>query len=243
LSAKAKAQGYALVRPDGTGNRPLRNVRSWNAGGGSNDWTCVGGGSCNAGVDDMAYLDKVHGLVESFLPIDPNRVFATGLSNGGAISNRLACERPERIAAISSVGGTNQFAAAGGACPGDVSVLHIHGTDDPIWSYETSRGGKVWSDNRRVLGAEDSVAAWAQRNGCSADTLTTAIADTDDDGTTSTRIEYQGCARPVDLIRVEGGGHTWPQGFGFLGEDTIGKVAQDFDADDLILEFFNANPR
>lgn len=243
LGAKAKAQGYAVVRPDGTGNRPLRNMRTWNAGGGVGDWTCVGGGSCAAGIDDMAYLDKVHGIVESLLPIDPDRVFTTGISNGGAISSRLACERPQRIAAIAPVAGANQFAAAGGTCPGGVAVLQIFGTEDPIWSYETSRGGKVWSDDRQVIGAEESTAGWAERNGCSPDPLSIAIPDAVDDGTTSTRFQYQDCDRAIELIRIEGGGHTWPGGDGYLPESTIGKVAKDYDADDLILEFFNANPR
>jgi polyhydroxybutyrate depolymerase len=235
--------GYAIVRPDGSSNRPIRNVRSWNAGGGVDGWSCVGGGSCRAAIDDMKYLDTVHGIVESILPIDANRVFATGLSNGGAISNRLACERPQRLAAIASVGGTNQFAAAGGTCPGDVSFLHIHGTDDPIWIYETDVGGLGLQNDGIVVGAEDTTTAWAERNGCSPDPISTSIADTEDDGTSSTRFQYQDCDRPVDLIRVDGGGHTWPQGDLYLSEGRIGKVAQDYDADDLILEFFNANPR
>ncbi len=242
LSAKAASLGYALVRPDGTGNRPARNLRTWNAGGGEGEWACANGAACKANIDDMAYLDKVHGIVETLIPVDPTRVFATGISNGAAISNRLACERPERIAAIASVAGTNQFAAAGGICPGGVSVLQIHGTEDPIWIYETTTEGIVDNDGLK-LGAEDSVSSWATRNGCDGTTLDSAIADTEDDGTRSTRTAYQGCERPVDLIRVEGGGHTWPQGFPYLGEDRIGKVAQDFDADDLILEFFDANPR
>jgi polyhydroxybutyrate depolymerase len=243
LSVKAAAAGYAIVRPDGTGTRPLRNIRTWNAGGGTSEWECANGAACKANIDDMAYLDKVHALVGEIIPIDAARVYATGISNGGAISNRLACERPQRIAAIASVGGTNQFAAAGGNCPGDISVLHIHGTDDPIWVYETSTEGGVVDSDKLKLGAEDSVAAWAERNGCSTMTITQAIADTVDDGTSSERITYQGCDRPVDLIRVDGGGHTWPQGYGYLSKDRIGLVAQDFDADDLILEFFDANPR
>ncbi len=237
------AMGYAIVRPDGSANRPIRNVRSWNSGGGVDGWVCIGGGACASQVDDMRYVDTVHAIVETLLPIDPNRVYATGLSNGGAIANRLACERPQRMAGIASIGGANQFAAAGGNCPGDVAFLHIHGTEDPVWLYETGKAGLDVQGDGIVVGAEDATASWALRNGCSADPVSTPIADTVNDGTTSTRIQYQDCDRPVDLIRVDGGGHTWPQGYAYLGEDKIGRVAQDFDADDLILEFFNANPR
>jgi polyhydroxybutyrate depolymerase len=242
LGALARAAGYAVVRPDGTGNRPLRNLRTWNAGGGSGGWQCLGGAACKANVDDMAYFDKVHGIVEGLIPVDSSRVFSTGISNGGAISHRLACERPQRFAAIAAVGGTNQFTAAGGACPGGVAMLQLHGTEDPIWPYETSNGGIVETD-KLMVGAEDSTNSWAERNGCTQETLSEALPDLADDGTTSTHIRWQGCDRPVELVRIDGGGHTWPQGFDYLGESIIGKVAQDFDGDDLILEFFGANPQ
>jgi polyhydroxybutyrate depolymerase len=241
LGAKARALGYAVVRPDGTGNRPLRNLRTWNAGG-SGEWQCLGGAACKAKVDDMAYFDKIHGIIEGLIPIDPDRVFSTGISNGGAISHRLACERGPVFAAIAAVGGTNQFGAAGGTCPGDVAMLQLHGTEDPIWPYETSNGGIVETD-KLMVGAEDSTDDWALRNGCSQDVLEEALPDLEDDGTTSTRIRWQDCDRPVDLVRSDGGGHTWPQGFQYLGKGTIGTVVKDFDADDLILEFFGDNPR
>ena len=84
-------------------------------------------------------------------------------------------------------------------------MLHIHGTEDPIWKYETTSEGIVDTD-KLTLGAEDSVAAWAVRNGCSTMTVVEAIADTIADDTSSERIRYQGCDRLVDFIRVDGGG-------------------------------------
>ncbi len=242
FSHKARPAGYAIVRPDGTGHRPLRNIRTWNAGGGG-DWVCVSGGGCAANVDDMAYLDKVHAEIVAILPIDTDRVFATGISNGGAISHRLACERSDRIAAIVAVGGANQFEAAGGTCAAGVAMLQIHGTEDPIWIYETSREGGVVDDNKLKVGAEESTEAWATRNGCGNEREIEALPDTADDATHSDRLRWQGCNQATELIRIEGGGHSWPQGNPYLSEDRIGRVSQDFDADDIILEFFGDNAR
>lgn len=241
LTAKGTAAGYAVLLPDGTGTRPIRNVRTWNAGGGTGDLQCVSGAACKSGVDDMAYLDDVQAEVERVIPVDPARIYATGLSNGGAITHRLACERPARMAAIAPVGGANQFFAGGGACPGGVALLHIHGTEDPCWVFEDSREACGQRDAKLKIGVAASMEGWRQRNGCDATTTETALPDTDDDGTTSTRIAFDGCDVDTELIRIDGGGHTWPRGDQYFGVDLIGRVATDFDGDDVILEFFDAH--
>ncbi len=240
LTAKANAAGYAVVYPDGTGNRPARNIRTWNAGGGTGEWHCVSGVGCSSDVDDMAYLDTVHEEVQRILPVDATRVYATGLSNGGAISHRLACERPARLAAIATVGGANQYAAAGESCPGGVAVLQIHGTEDPCWGYRTSTATCLENSGKKKIGGLESTEAWAARNGCDDATDDESLPNPVDDRTSATRMRWQNCASPVELIRIDGGGHTWPQGDRFLSEGRIGRLSQDFDGDDVILEFFGA---
>ena len=138
LPQQATEAGYLVILPDGTGTRPTRNVRTWNAGGGQGGWHCVSAGACEAGVDDVAWFDALLAEVRRIVPIDPKRVFLTGLSNGGAITHRLACERPSVVAAIAPFGGTNQFAAAGGRCDARVPILQVHGTEDPCWGYVTT---------------------------------------------------------------------------------------------------------
>ena len=241
LSAKATAAGYAVVRPDGTGSRPVRNARTWNAGGGVGDWQCVSGGACKSGADDLRYFDELHAEIGRLVPIDANRVYATGLSNGAAFPNRLACERSEILAAIAPVGGANQHAAAGGACAPGVAVFHIHGTEDPCWTYESSTAACLQTDGKIKVGARASLDAWAERNGCSPLPSEERLPDTSDDGTVTTRLRWLDCAADVEHLRVEGGGHTWPGGDAY--SDVAGPVSQDFDADDLILEFFDAHPR
>ncbi|MBU1069611.1 hypothetical protein KJ975_08605, partial [Myxococcota bacterium] len=75
----ASAAGFAVVLPDGTGSRPLRNIRTWNAGGGFDGWNCTSGGSCRSGVDDMKYLDDLLDQVRRIIPVDDARIHATGI--------------------------------------------------------------------------------------------------------------------------------------------------------------------
>ncbi|MFO0608403.1 MAG: hypothetical protein U0324_34875 [Polyangiales bacterium] len=243
LSAVALAAGYVVVFPDGTGLRPLRNVRSWNAGGGRDGWQCVSRGACQSGVDDVAFFDRLLAAVEKSVPVDRRRVFVTGLSNGGAVSHRLACERPGVVAAFAAVGGTNQFAVAGGRCDARVPVMQIHGVDDPCWGYETRTSTCAFLEEGRKVGVDETLAGWRARNGCGADARDEALADAAADGTRVTRRTWQGCAAPVVHLRVEGGGHTWPGGHQYLDVDTVGRVSRDVNASEEIVRFFDANPR
>lgn len=243
LTTLANAAGYALVLPDGTGLRPLRNVRSWNAGGGRDGWQCVSRGACEQNVDDVDFFDRLLVEVARVVPIDPRRVYLTGLSNGGAISHRLACERPNVIAAIATVGGTNQFVAAGGRCDARVPVLAIHGSEDPCWAYETGTAACAFLEPGRKVGVDDSMEGWRARNACTAAFTDSPLPDLMTDGTRATRRTWLGCAAAVERIRVEGGGHTWPGGNQYLDEPSVGRVARDFRASDEILRFFDAHPR
>lgn len=243
LTNIANAAGYVLVLPDGTGLRPTRNVRSWNAGGGVNGWQCVSRGACQQGVDDVAFFDQLLVEVARVVPINPRRVFLTGLSNGGAISHRLACERPNVVAAIATVGGTNQFAVAGGRCDARVPVLAIHGSEDPCWGYDTGTAACAFLEPGRKVGVDDSMEGWRARNGCNATYADTPLPDAASDGTRATRRVWMGCSAALERIRVEGGGHTWPGGNQYLEASVVGRVARDFRASDEILRFFDAHPR
>jgi polyhydroxybutyrate depolymerase len=243
LPATAAARGFVTVLPDGTGSRPFRNIRTWNGGGGVGDWQCTSGGACKADVDDMAYFDDLMQEVRRIVPIGD--IFATGLSNGGAVTHRLACERAEQISAIATFGGENQFAAAGGLCDLSVPVLAIHGTDDPCWAFETGAGACLQDDGKQKVGAMESTQEWAHRDGCGlAPPVEAPLPDVDpDDGTTATRVRWDGCIADVALLRIDGGGHTWPGGWQYLDESEIGRVSHDVDGNQEILDFFDAHRR
>jgi polyhydroxybutyrate depolymerase len=87
--------------------------------------------------------------------VDPNRIYASGHSNGGGMVNRLACELADRIAAIGTISGA--YGASADCAPSrPVPVFAIHGTEDPIVPYE---------------GIPDWALGWANRNGCDPEPL------------------------------------------------------------------------
>lgn len=244
LSALADREAFALVVPDGLDARGLRG-RSWNAGGGAGGYRCVGGAACETQSDDVAYFDALLAEVRRAVAVDDRRIFAMGMSNGGAMSHRLACERADVLAAVASVGGANQAQGAPGCSPTrPVAVLHIHGTEDTCWGYDGKITESLCDDGTdgRFMDVATSMDGWRKRNGCT-DTKTEALEDRVSDGTRSTRIVGVGCAAATDHVRIEGGGHTWPSGWQYLPERRIGRVARDFDANALIWQFFKANAR
>jgi polyhydroxybutyrate depolymerase len=242
LTAIADREGFAIVAPDGV-DRPGIGKRSWNAGGGADGWRCVGGEACATKSDDVAYVDALLAEVERAISVDRDRIYATGISNGGAMSHRLACERADVFAAIAAVAGENQASAAPGCHPSrPVPVLQIHGTDDPCWGWdgEIRLGLCRLGSPGRFVGVDASMAAWRTIDACRG-TTEEALPDVADDGTRTTRIRGTGCAADVELLKIEGGGHTWPGGWPYLR--AVGRVARDFTGNEEIWDFFRTHPR
>ncbi len=243
LGNLADREDFIVAYPNGTSSRLAPRIRTWNAGGGHQDWRCVSGRACEDGVDDVAYFRALLDELALALKVDPHRVYATGLSNGAAMSHRLACELPDRIAAIAAVGGTNQLAADQGCTPSrPVPVLQVHGRDDPCWAYEGGPQACLQADGKRLASVSQSMTAWAQTNGCDPTPTTSPLPDLTPDHTTVTQTTWPNCRAPTLLLTVEGGGHTWPSGHPYLPERRIGRVTHDIDTETL-WRFFEANPR
>nr|MBP9089335.1 hypothetical protein [Kofleriaceae bacterium] len=239
LAALANARGYAVVFPDGTGARPARNLRTWNAGGGQLVG-CVSGAACRSNVNDAQYFDDLLEQLRSSKLIDVDHVFLTGISNGAAITHRLACERNQAIRAIAAVAGTNQYFADGGTCAAPMAVLQIHGTEDPCWPFD---GGSqsCLEDVGKKIGVAESMDGWWPRNGCTSMSSTTVLNDLDPtDGTTVALQRWQGCRKATESLIIQGGGHTWPNGNPYASEDRVGRVTRDVGSEQ-ILQFFEDN--
>jgi len=234
LGNVALAHGFVVVRPDGTGARLLPNVRTWNAGGGTDGWQCVSGRGCKDGADDVAYVRTLLDEIARLTAIDERRVYVTGLSNGAAFAHRIACELGDRVAGVVAVAGANQYEAAGGACPRPVRVLQIHGTEDPCWAYGGGSAACAQDDGGRKQSVEASMAAWATTNGCTGSRSLPASDRDPTDGTHLIKIVYEGCRAPTELWRIEGGGHGWPSGSPYFSERRIGKVSREADSEDII---------
>ena len=226
----ADREGFIAVYPNGLD-------RHWNDGR-SND---------PARTDDVGFIGALLDKLEREYPIDTMRIFAAGISNGGFFSQYLALKLSSRFAAIASVAATLGQGIAQAASPGDpISVLMIHGTDDPIVAYD---GGPV--KGRKDYGGVSApvtttASYWAARNGCNAVPAMSALPDIDPaDRSTVTRSDYRECkaGAAVTLYAVKGGGHTWPGGPQYAPALLIGRTNRDFSASRVIWDFFKEHPK
>ena len=217
LAAKEK---FVLVYPDAL-------ERRWNDQGGI--------------VDDVGFLLAVVDKLVTDGMVDKNRVYATGISNGGMMAQRLACEQAERIAGIATVaGGLPEPLLATCKPVRPLPVLVIHGTDDPIVPWA---GGAVagFEDFGKVLSARETAGFWAANNRCGDGGVIMPEPDRDPRDGTRVKMEvFASCpaGAAVKLAAIEGGGHTWPGGYQYLPERFIGRTSQDVDANMLIWNFF-----
>ncbi|MGY4650848.1 extracellular catalytic domain type 1 short-chain-length polyhydroxyalkanoate depolymerase [Mycobacterium sp. URHB0021] len=222
----ADAHGFVVAYPDGIDF-------SWADGRGASE-------PDRRAVDDVGFISALVGKLVADFGIDPGRVYATGLSAGAFMTNRLACERADLFAAIAPVAGT---LGANLACNPSrpVAVLETHGTADPVVPFDggamTGRGGAS-----NILAAPAMVDRWRQVDGCQGAPVEEVLPDSAD-GTQSHRLTYSACAAGTDVVfmRVDGGGHTWPGAPTILTE--VGPTARAFDASEASWQFFNAHAR
>ena len=195
-------------------------------------------------IDDVGFIEKlIEYGIDSFR-VDPGQIFIAGLSNGGLMSYRLACELSKQIngiAVVSAALALDQLVE----CNADstVSVLLINGTRDPIMPYE---GGEMIEDEisqGSVLSTQETINFWRGVNSCSEKSSHRDIPNTDlFDETRSEKFTYTNCdgESRIVLISVANGGHTWPGGRQYKGEKIIGKTSRDFDASVEIWRFFKS---
>jgi len=247
LDRVADCEGFITVYPDGTSSPRFRNIRTFNAGGGADGYACVSGYACTEKVDDVRYFTDLIDTLQKIYNIDPARVYLTGFSNGAAMVHRLACELPDRIAAIAPVAGGNQFSAIDYCTPvHGMPVLEIHGTDDRCWPFaggpQLCGGVSLPGD---FISTPATIAGWASRDGCQATPVAEDLPDIDTrDGTTVTRLSYPGCSNGDDVVvlRINGGGHTWPGGSPTLPLAMVGNVSRELSTSRVMWEFFKAHP-
>lgn len=222
LLAVAQHEGFTVVFPDGV-------RRSWN------DARAIGP-AAEQGVDDLGFLSA---LIAHFVArgADPRRVYLLGMSNGGFMALTAACRLSEQVAAVASVTGTvSRALEADCAMARPVPTVLFLGTEDPLVPFD---GGVVAQDRGEVLGGAASAGFLAAKNGCVTAPASEPLPDLDPtDGTRVDRWRWEGCAAPVELYVVQGGGHTWPTGQGYDGPPPTGRVTRDIDASEAAWAFF-----
>lgn len=229
LNTKADDAGFVVVYPAGTGR--LRRALTFNGG------NCCGYALRNR-IDDVAFTRLLLDDLALWINVDPQRIYATGMSNGGIMAYRVASELSDRIAAIASVCGPMGTDSCSPQHP--VSVMHFHGTADVFIPFAGGKGKGV--SGTTFYSVEHSIRAWVTANHCDAVPIISELPNVARDGTRVIRTTYGGGkdGAEVVLISIEGGGHTWPgreTRFSFLGTST-----HNISANDVLWEFFMRHP-
>ncbi len=220
----ADQYGFVVAYPDGTD-------ASWADGRGASL-------PDRQGVDDVGFLASLIEKLSRDFRIPPGRVFVTGMSAGAFMANRLVCQRADLVTAIAPVAGT---LAAGLPCAPSrpVSVMAVHGTADPVVPYEggpmVGRGGAS-----TIVSAPALAERWREINRCPGPLVGDPAATGE-----IQELSAIGCAdrTEVVLVRINGGGHTWPAGLFSLPADVVGPTSIAVDASGASAQFFAAQGR
>lgn len=213
----ADTADFLIVHPNGTQD-----------GQGNRFWNTFGTGST---VNDVGFLSDLIDDLKTKYNIDPNRIYSTGMSNGGFMSYSLACELNDRIAAIASVTGSmieSKLSACQPKRP--VPVMEIHGTADNTVPYD----GTILSG---FVPIPKLVKAWVEFNYCNPTPIVMSVPDIDpSDDCTAEHYLYTGGINgsTVEHYKIIGGEHTWPGAF-----FNIGITNQDINACREIWRFFS----
>jgi polyhydroxybutyrate depolymerase len=186
----ADTANFIIILPNGTPDA-----------GGSLTWNNFG----LSQVNDLGFINALIDTAASNYNIDLNRVYSTGMSNGGFMSYDLACQLSNRIAAIASVTGTMLTSKLNACNPSRVMpIMQIHGTAD---------GTVPYLGNIAFAPIETLVQTWVQKNNCNSSPIQTEVPDINTtDLTTATHFLYTGGTNgnTVEFYKINGGGHSWP---------------------------------
>jgi polyhydroxybutyrate depolymerase len=202
--------------------------KQWNLGAGSLQYY--------AGIDDVSFVSDMVGWFDDYYEINTGEIYSTGMSDGALFSYLLAFSLPGTFAAIAPVCGPMPwgFVALNLTAPA-TTVIEIHGTTDPILSYYGygGMGGNV------TLSVDETIAYWCGTDDISTAPVETVWGTTILDQTSVYRYVYSGGTgeTQVILIKVDGGGHTWPGGKQYADVTAVGRVTTHVDGSAQIWKY------
>ena len=228
----AAREGLIVAYPDGI-------ARSWNDGRAELNVPRRG----KAPADDVAFISELAKRLARDVP--GGRVFVTGISNGGMLTYRLACETESIFAGFAAVIANLSVDLAATCSPRQPRhLLIMNGTADRLMPWD---GGKVtvlgWSRGT-VLPALDTFMRWRDWNRCSGVAQADVLVDREPaDGSRVEIIRATGCPAGGEtvLYRIKGGGHQVPRRTPKplpLLDRYLGATNRDIDAADEIWRFF-----
>jgi len=224
FSEVADKNMFAVVYPDGI-------KKNWNDGRNVTKKSVDG-----EEVNDVKFISSLIDTLILKYNIDSNRVFVTGISNGGIMSFRLACELSDKLAGIAAVA-SSMTEEESDHCKGNVTipVMIIFGDADPLVPYE---GGDIKGKRGKVIPVKETVNFWIANIGCQETAAEHSVFDNIDDETRADKFVYTGKADVVFWL-ISGGGHTWPGGWQYLPKFFIGRTSRELNASEEIWKFFS----
>jgi polyhydroxybutyrate depolymerase len=223
FNALANAQGFLVVYPEGIKQTWADRNNTY---------------ADRAGVDDVAFMGALIDQISATYAVDPARVYATGISNGGFMATVLACALPDKVAAVAPVAATMPVSLASQCPPGvPVSLLLIHGQGDTV---DPPGGGLPDAQDGNlgpIFSDAETIDFWANRDSCQSAPAVTDLPTVASDDPQVQQTEYSGChdRTGVTYDALAGVGHLWPGGPHY--------AAQNFDASAVIWSFFAAHPQ
>ena len=229
LSLLSDKEGFLLVFPQGL-------AKHW------------ADGRTESGEADIKFISTMIAKLNEEGLVNQSQVFATGISNGGFFSQYLAKKIPSQIAAVASIAATLPDTYLKLEQTMAVPVLYVLGTKDPLIPYSGGRiGGKILRGNRgNVVSAEEAIRFWRRNNGIdSAYGRSTVIDDGSTDGMKITSNEFTSGdpRRDVTVYTIDGGGHTWPQGWQYLPAFIVGDTSKRLNCNEVIWQFFKTHAK
>ena len=219
LSKNADAENFIVVYPEGI-KGGLLNIRTWNAG------ECCGYASRN-NIDDVGFIGALLDTLAGHFSVDTSRIYATGMSNGGFMAYRLACELSHRIAAIAPVAASMNL----DECWPEraVPIIAFHSFRDENVPYNGG-AGSGFSDHYN-FSQESVMQEWSVRNGCHSEKDIII----DDERFTFVKWTNCGCNTEIHHYTTKDGGHSWPGGT----QTVLGDLPSEYiDANSLMWKFF-----
>lgn len=228
FNRRADEAGVLIVYPDGVDH-------GWNDGRHDLKTRAV-----RDGVDDVGFLRTLVAALGKRYPVDRNRIFVTGISNGGMMTLRLACDAADVFAGFVAVAASLGEDTAAECRPVAARpVALIDGTDDPLVPFAGGDVRVLGAHRGRVIGADATFATFRGFAGCTSVEAEPPLDRIADDGTALVVRRAVGCSpgTRVVLYEVQGGGHAWPGGVRYAREWLIGKVSRELDATDEAWRF------
>jgi polyhydroxybutyrate depolymerase len=256
LSVIADRENFLLVMPQGFGKVLAdKTLGTWNAG------NCCGA-AMEQNIDDVKFISMLIDKLESDFNVNHKQVYVSGISNGGMMAYRLACELSDKIAAISAVAAVGMFKQCDLKNP--VPTIHFHGTADTCVPYAGGPGGGCLEKVVGRLGHRPFpeahwtspsvvkfIGEWREKNqlpGGSKTSLDKGNAHCETFGPDKKNTEVTFCT-------LKNGGHTWPGGeYGAACDEpstrtctsfkeAVGPISLDLNASQMMWDFFKMHPK